>query len=453
MYSLIPVCRQGAATQLNEEQEDSTHMFASTQPSSRRNRRRMIGGFAAVAAATLVLTACSSGGGGGEATPEGGGELTMWTRAATQIQSQAFVDAYNASHDTQVKLTIIPTDDYQTKIGAAAGSKSLPDIFASDVVFAPNYTSQGLYLDITDRIAALPFAADIAQSHIEVGTVDGKSYVVPHTMDLSVMFYNKDLYTQAGLDPEKPPTTLAEFDEQARAIDALGDDISGTFFGGNCGGCMVFTGFPWIWGAGGEVMNAEGTESDLASADAQSFYEVYRGLATDGIAGPGTKDETGATWVAPFAEGNIGIMPMPSTMLGSMPDYTGVSAIPGIDGGESTFVGGDSIGISATSKNADAAWDFLSWTLGDEAQIEVLAKNGDVVARTDLASNKYSEKDPRVVTINEVAGKGTTPYSLNFGAAFNDPNGPWLVLFRNQVFGDAGSLEKDNDALNAVLAG
>lgn len=411
--------------------------------------RRVLTGAAGAAIAALALSACSAGAPAG--TSSSPSELTMWTRAATKVQSQAFVDAYNKDHATQIKLTIIPTDDYQAKVGAAAGSKSLPDLFASDVVFVPNYTSQGLYMDITDRIDGLEHADDLAQSHIKTGTLEGKKYVVPHTMDLSVLFYNKDLYAKAGLDPEKGPASLAEFDQHARAVDKLGGDVSGTYFGGNCGGCMVFTGFPWIWGSGQSVLNEEGTSSNLASTEAKEVYKTYRGLAADGIAGPGTTDETGATWTAPFADGKIGVMPMPSTTLGTMPASTGVAPIPGVNGGESTFVGGDAIGISATSKNADAAWDFLQWTLSDEAQIEVLAKNNDVVARTDLAKNKYSEKDPRVVTINEVAGKGETPYSLKFGAAFNDPNGPWLTLFRGAVFGDGSSIDRDNEALTAVL--
>jgi multiple sugar transport system substrate-binding protein len=70
----------------------------------------------------------------------------------------------------------------------------------------------------------------------------------------------------------------------------------------------------------------------------------------------------------------------------------GVAPIPGPDGGESTFVGGDVVGVSSTSKHADAAWNFVAWTLSDEAQVEVLAKNKDVVARTDLATNKYSRR-------------------------------------------------------------
>jgi multiple sugar transport system substrate-binding protein len=74
-----------------------------------------------------------------------------------------------------------------------------------------------------------------------------------------------------------------------------------------------------------------------------------------------------------------------------------------------------------------------------------------VVARTDLASNRYSEQDERLVTINEVAGLGRTPYSLRFGEAFNDPQGPWLPLIRNFVFGDANSLAEDNAAITASL--
>jgi multiple sugar transport system substrate-binding protein len=394
--------------------------------------------------------------GDAEALAEGiddGTTITMWTRAATETQSQLLVDAYNESHENEVDLTVIPTDDYLPRVGTAAGAGELPDVLSLDVVFVPQFTTGGAFLDITDRIAALPFADDIAPSHIEVGTLDGREYVVPHTMDLSVLFYNKNLYEQAGLDPEQPPTTLEEFAEHARAIDALGGDINGTFFGGNCGGCLVFTWWPSLWADGHEVMNEDGTESLLADPEAVAVYDVWKGLFEDDITAAGTQDEAGPTWVGVFPEGNIGIMPMPSTQLGLMPDTfeTGVAPIRGIDGGESTFVGGDSIGISANSEIADQAWNFIAWTLSEDAQVGVLAENNDVVARTDLATNEFSEKDPRLVTINEVAAQGRTPYALNFGQTFNDPQGPWLPLIRNYVFGDGTTLEQDNEAINASL--
>ncbi|MGW6906259.1 ABC transporter substrate-binding protein [Streptomyces sp. NPDC054940] len=425
--------------------------------------RRLVAGAAALLAAASLVTACGSGedgsGGGGAGAGDAKGvddgtELTMWTRAATRPQSEALVKAYNASHENRIELTVIPTDDYQAKVGAAAGSRDLPDLFASDVVFVPNYTSSGLFADLTERVDALPFAEHLAQSHIEAGTYEGKKYVVPHTLDLSVLFYNKDLYRKAKLDPAEPPTTLAEWDEQARAVDALGPDVNGTFFGGNCGGCGVFTWWPSIWAAGDEVLNEEGTEAKLDSATAQQVYDTYRGWVEDDIVAPGARDETGATWTGVFPKGKVGVMPMPSTTLGLMPKDLdlGVAPIPGPDGGKSTFVGGDAIGISATSDSADQAWNFLAWSLGDKAQVDVVAAHKDVVARTDLAANKHSKADPRLVTINELVADGHTPYALKFGQTFNDPNGPWLSLMRNAVFGDGKSVAKDNDAVSASLA-
>ncbi|WP_327730782.1 sugar ABC transporter substrate-binding protein [Streptomyces sp. NBC_00487] len=425
---------------------------------------RLVTGAVALLAAASLITACGAGDGsaddggkdGGAANATGvddGATLTMWTRAATRPQSEALVKAYNASHENKVELTVVPTDDYQAKVGAAAGSRDLPDLFASDVVFVPNYTSSGLFADLTDRVDALPFAENLAQSHIKAGTYEDKKYVVPHTLDLSVLFYNKDLYRKAKLDPEKPPTTLAEWDEQARAVDALGG-VDGTFFGGNCGGCGVFTWWPSIWAGGEEVLNEDGTEARLASATAKKVYDTYRGWVDDDIVAPGAKDETGTTWTGIFPKGKVGVMPMPSTTLGLMPEDMdlGVAPIPGPDGGRSTFVGGDAIGIAATSEKADQAWNFLAWTLGDTAQVDVVAAHKDVVARTDLASNKHSDADPRLVAINELVADGHTPYALKFGQTFNDPNGPWLTLMRDAVFGDGTSVDQDNEAVSKSLA-
>jgi multiple sugar transport system substrate-binding protein len=400
----------------------------------------------ACALALAALAGCGSsndngggGGGGGDTkSVDDGTRITMWTRAATQSQSQRLVKAYNASHKNKVDLTIIPTDNYQARVAAAAGGKNLPDVFASDVIYAPNYTSKGLYLDITDRIDALPFGDKLAPAHMRLGTYEGKKYTVPHTLDLSVLFWNKELYKKAGLDPEKPPTTLKELAEQATTIrEKIGGDTYGTFFGGNCPGCFVFTFWPSVWAAGGQIMNEDGTQSTINDPNMAETFKIYGDLVRKGVVMPNAKTEQGPTWTGFFPKGKIGVMPMPSTTLGLMPKDMdiGVAPIPGPDGGESTFVGGDVVGISSTSKHADAAWDFVKWTISDQAQVEVLAKNKDVLARTDLAGNKYSKQDPRVQLINELVAKGETPYSLNFGATYNDPTGPWLKVARSAVFG------------------
>ena len=164
-------------------------------------------GFAAAILAVALVAACSSSN-SSSTTPDDGTTLTMWVRSATDQFSQRLVDAYNASHKNKVNLTIIPNDNYLTKVGTAAGSNSLPDILASDVVYTPNYTKQGLFQDITAELKALPYYSSVAPSHLAVASLDGKTYAVPHKLDSSVLFYNKDLFKQAGLDPNKPPTNF-----------------------------------------------------------------------------------------------------------------------------------------------------------------------------------------------------------------------------------------------------
>ncbi len=397
---------------------------------------------AVVASAALVLgmAACSED---KKDTPaalavDDGATLTLWTRAATEGVSKKFADAYNASHKNKVQVTAYPNEEYPAKLASAAGAKALPDLFATDVVFAPQYASQGLWLDITDRVSGLPFKDKLAKAHLDNAVWKDKNYAVPHTIDMSVMLYSIDLYTKAGLDPSKPPKNLNEFAEHARKIDALGGDVNGTYFGGNCGGCNVFTLWPSVWAAGGDVMSKDGMTSTVNSKDMADVFALYRKLYEEGVAAPAAKDEAGPTWLGALQNGKIGIAPGPSVWLGLIEEKgvkMGVAPITGLAGGESTFIGGDSMGIGATSTKAAQAWDFLQWTMGDEAQVEVVAKNKGVPFRTDLASNKYSSADPRIVTINSLVAKGRTPYAKNFNATYNDPQSPWIATFRGAFFG------------------
>ncbi|WP_233624437.1 ABC transporter substrate-binding protein [Actinoplanes sp. ATCC 53533] len=408
---------------------------------------------------TFGMAACGGddkeGKGAAEAGPNGvddGSELTLWTRAPLEKQAKLLVDAYNTSHQNKVKLTVVPNDDYVAKVGAAAGAGGLPDLFAADIVYVPNWVNQGLFQDISANIDGLGFKDSINKGHLSAGTVDGKAHVLPFVLDLSMLFWNKKLFKDAGLDPEKAPATLEEYATAAKAVQALKKDgVYGTAAGLNCGGCLVFTWFPSIWAGGGEVLSEDGKESKLGDPTAQKVYSTWRDLWKSGAVLPSSAGETGPTWTAAFTEGKVGLMLYPATLLSSTPFDVGVAGIPGPGGGASTFVGGDGIGVSKDSKKAAQAWNFLSWMMSDAAQVEVLAKNKDVVSRSDLANNKYAAADPRLVTINEVAGKGDTPVALNFQQAFNAPSSPWLTLVRDQVLNGGGDPQKDNGEITAVL--
>ena len=428
---------------------------------------------AGIAAAALIvpLAACGGSGNGGTATAEGipakgtddGTEITLWTRSPLERQAKNVVEAYNKSHKNQVKLEIIPNDDMEGKVGGASQTDSLPDILAGDVVRIPYWASEGIFTDITKHIDGLDNKADLQQGHIEAGTVDGAEYTLPFITDVSVMVWNKNLYKEAGLDPEQGPKSIDQFVEQAKKVAALNKDgVAGSYLAGQSGGALVFDLFPSVWADGESVMNKDGSEATLDNDSMKGVLDAYKELAntTNGL-GAGSKEETGATWTAPFANGKIGVMPYPNTSTTALFDAekdggfeVGVAPIPGTkEGKTSTFLGGDAMGISKDSKHVAQAWNFLYWLMQSDAQKEVFADQGDTASNIQTLKTAYKDADPRIQTINSVIidGNGQTPKSPAFNEAFNAAGSPWQLLVQNAVWG-SGDLKADNQAVTDVLS-
>ena len=428
---------------------------------------------AGIAAAALIvpLAACGGSGNGGTATAEGipakgtddGTEITLWTRSPLERQAKNVVEAYNKSHKNQVKLEIIPNDDMEGKVGGASQTDSLPDILAGDGVRIPYWASEGIFTDITKQIDGLDNKADLQQGHIEAGTVDGAEYTLPFITDVSVMVWNKNLYKEAGLDPEQGPKSIDQFVEQAKKVAALNKDgVAGSYLAGQSGGALVFDLFPSVWADGESVMNKDGSEATLDNDSMKGVLDAYKELAntTNGL-GAGSKEETGATWTAPFANGKIGVMPYPNTSTTALFDAekdggfeVGVAPIPGTkEGKTSTFLGGDAMGISKDSKHVAQAWNFLYWLMQSDAQKEVFADQGDTASNIQTLKTAYKDADPRIQTINSVIidGNGQTPKSPAFNEAFNAAGSPWQLLVQNAVWG-SGDLKADNKAVTDVLS-
>src|SRR5690606_12668086 len=130
-----------------------------------------------------------------------------------------------------------------------------------------------------EQIDGLEYKDEINQGHLSAGTYEDKEYVLPFVLDLSMLFWNKELFAEAGLDPDKAPATLQEFADAAKAVQALNKpDTYGTATGFNCGGCLVFTWFPSIWASGEDVLSDDGMESLLASDTAAQVYDIWRDL-------------------------------------------------------------------------------------------------------------------------------------------------------------------------------
>lgn len=440
-----------------------------TTATKRTRRWRTLGAAALAGSLAIGLAGCGSSDGGAEGSPEiadmpaegvdDGTTITMWSRAPLEKQAQNAVEIYNSTHENQVDLELLPNDDVEGKVGAAVQSDGLPDILAGDVVRIPYWTQQGIFMDLTEQIDALPNKDDLQSGHIKAGTIDGAEHTLPFVTDISVMVWNKDLYEQAGLDPEAGPTTLDEYVEQAKAVADLDEDgVSGSFLAGQSGGALVFTLLPMLWGSDETPLNEDGTEAMLDSDAAQQLFEGYRELAeTPNGLGSGSKEETGATWTAPFQNGTVGVMQYPATSVSALFDSAsfeiGVAPIPGVDGGSSTFLGGDAIGISQSSENVAQAWNFLAWLMTDEAQQQVFADNNDTASNLTVLAEGYADADPRTQIGNDTVKDGQTPIAVNFNEAFNAAGSPWQLLVQDQIWADdPADLSSLNDDITSILA-
>jgi multiple sugar transport system substrate-binding protein len=388
--------------------------------------------------------------------------MQMWGRNVDETTYTALVDAWNSTHTNQIELTIIPSTDYVAKVAAAAAGGSLPDLLDVDLIYMPDFISQGLFQPITDQVNAYAHKADLSPGHMMVSTdADGQIYGVPFLVDASSLFWNKDLFAKAGLDPEKGPTTWQEVIDDATAIRKLGGDVYGFYFAGSSPGANAYTYLPQIWAAGGDVIDyTNHTATMTTDPIVKEAFDYYKTMWDNDLIPQGAKAEDGSTWITTFASGNIGIQPLGGGwgirgVIDNNKDLNfGVTALPGKEAGQtSSFAGGDVIAVTSAAQNVDAAWEFIDWTLSDAVQVDIFAKNGNFTSRTDLADNQYSEADPRYIVNNQALINGRTPSTLGYNEIFNDKNGPWIAAIQQGILGGDldGGLQTGQDGIQSIL--
>ncbi|BDP43711.1 ABC transporter substrate-binding protein (plasmid) [Deinococcus aetherius] len=365
--------------------------------------------------------------------------IDFWIRAYNAGLAEPLVKAYNASHTDQVKLNLVPNDQFVTKLGTAIAGGNPPDVIAIDLIYVPSFAAAGQMENLTAQAKKLPFFNQLSPSHVRLATYQNQVYAVPFSAEGSVLYYNKGLFRQAGLDPNKPPRTWTEVYNAAKKITALGNGVKGFYFSGACAGCNAFTFMPLIWASGGDVLSRDGQSATLNTKAVKDALGFYRRMWTEGLVPSGAQTDNGANFINAFTSGKIGMTGSGAFAISLLKskfkniDF-GIAYLPGQTSGWSSFAGGDSIGIPKGSKNVKEAWDFIQWTLSPQVQTEILAKNDTIPVRADLAQNKYSKTEPRFVTTSTAMAKGRTPYSVHYNELFNDANGPWLSMFQRAVF-------------------
>lgn len=385
-------------------------------------------------AATSIITLCLASGASAAET------IDMWVRSGIGESFKKVVEAYNASHENQVAMTEVPFSELVQKYATAIAGGQAPDALSLDLIYTPAFAAAGQLEDLTDWAKALPYFNSLSPSHVKLGTYQDRIYGLPLSVETSIFAWNKDLYKKAGLDPEKAPTSWEEIEANAEKIRALGDDIYGFYFsGGGCGGCMIFTFTPLVWGSGADILSADGKTATLDTPEMRKAVDIYRSMVKKDLVPASAASDNGVNFLT-FTNGKIGQQSLGAFAIGTLvtenPDINfGVTLIPGINGGTSSFAGGDNFVITKGTKKIDAVKEFLEYTYSMDGQ-KVMAKYGSLPTRGDIADKVLEGLDPRMQVGIKAIEVAKTPYTLQFNDLINSANGPWATFTNAAIYGD-----------------
>ncbi|MDW9389595.1 extracellular solute-binding protein [Sinorhizobium meliloti] len=383
--------------------------------------------------------------------------ISMWVRSGIGDSFKEVVKAYNAGHENKVELTEVPFAELVQKYATAIAGGQAPDALSLDLIYTPAFAAAGQLEDLTDWSKALPYFNSLSPSHVKLGTYEDKIYGLPLTVETSIFAWNKDLYEKAGLDPEKAPKTWQEITANAEKIRALGGDTYGFYFsGGGCGGCLIFTFTPLTWGAGADILSADGKTATLDTPQMRKAVDIYRNMVEKDLVPAGAASDNGVNFLS-FTNGKIGQQSLGAFAIGTLvtqhPEIDfGVTLIPGVDGKPSSFAGGDNFVVTKGTPRLEEVKEFLEYTYSPEGQ-KIMAKFGSLPTRGDIANEVLEGLDPRLKVGMEAIAVAQTPYTLQFNDLINSANGPWATFTNAAIYGDDvdGAFSNAQDEMQSII--
>lgn len=388
-------------------------------------------------ATAALLAGCGSAAGGttptqqaqGQTTPasnnQGPVEIAFWHAMGGGLEPviQELVSHFNSTHpNVHVTATFQGNYDDELNKFRQSGKEDGPDVIQV-------YDIGTRYMIDSGRI--VPMQQFIDQSQFDLSkfepnvlgyySVDNKLYSMPFNTSNPVLYYNKDAFQKAGLDPNKPPRTYSEFAQDAQKLTVknaagtttqygAGIAIYGWFFeqelaeadalfaDNNNGRTSRATAAVFNQSAGVNFVNwwksmiDQGSMANLGrnTADTQKAFE-------DGKIAM-TLDSTGGLTPIVDAVGNkfkvgVGYLPKPDN-------------VPQDKGG--VIIGGASLWITNSHPDKEeAAWEFVSWLSQPEQQALWHAKTGYFATRTDAydqpIAQQFHQKYPQLeVAINQL---------------------------------------------------
>jgi multiple sugar transport system substrate-binding protein len=381
----------------------------------------------AVAAAALIvgalaLTACSRGGSGG--SPDDHGPITIWYSNNEQevAWGKQMVEAWNAEHpDEKVTGQEIPAGrSSEEVIGAAITAGNAPCLIYNT---APSAVGQFEKAGGLVDISSLPDGAEYIEDRsgdlsTQYQNADGDYFQIPWKSNPVVIFYNKDIFDKAGLDPDDPQlSTYAEFlaasktvVEKGGADYAIWPAPTSEFFQ------MQFDFYPLYAAQTGGKLVVEDDKATFDDEAGDGVGEFWSTLYADGLAGQEkyTGDAFGDGKAAMAIVGPWAVSVYDGVNWGSVP----VPTQDGIPADETyTFSDAKNIGFYTACVNQGTAWDVAKFSTSLEQDRKLLETTGQMPLRADLldtfpdyfaANPAYAEfGDQAARTVDVPAGPNT----------------------------------------------
>ncbi|BFH64434.1 ABC transporter substrate-binding protein [Paenibacillus azoreducens] len=352
----------------------------------------------------LIVTACSNSAGSGD--KPGVTTVTMW-HGLTSIDLENMnkvVTAFEEKNPT-IKMNLVYTESSEgsdQKLLTAVAGGNPPDVALFDRFKVGTWAAQGSLTDLSSmaetsgirREMYYPFAWDES-------SYNGKLYAIPMDTDARLLFYNKDHFKEVGLDPEKPPRTIAELEAAAEKLTIKeGKRFKRIGFIPWYSQGWLYT---WGWAFGGEFQDAA---TGKITANNPKIVEALQWMTDFGkkydvedIAG--FTSAAGSEEMDPFISGQISMKVSGNFTVPGIKKFNpnlnyGVAPIPTPTGTNfTTWSGGGSAIIPKGAKNVDAAWKFLEFLGKEEGQALVNANSGFSVI--DSVNTQFGYKDDPIM--------------------------------------------------------
>lgn len=227
-------------------------------------------------------------------------KLTLWSLDRDTQPAPNLIKAFNAQNNgVQIEYRYIQFDDVVSEAMRAYSTGKAPDIIAIDNPNHAMFASRGAFLDLTDRIARSTVikAENYFPGPLKSATWKDRYFGVPKATNTIALYYNKDLFKAAGLDPQTPPKTWDELVETARKLTDPSKNVYGITFSAKANEEGTFQFLPWaqMGGASYKSINGEGAVRALT---------IWKQLIDEKLTSPDTLTRSQWDSTATFNAGN-----------------------------------------------------------------------------------------------------------------------------------------------------